>query len=62
MKKITESLSTILIVIYIPAREPSFAWNLIFSTKVNPLNLEFLNQAKNIRMVLPSSHIKMLGK
>ena len=30
--------------------------------KVNPLNLEFLNQAKNVPVVLPSSPIKIQGK
>ena len=33
--------------------------NTIFATKVNLLNLESLNQAKNIPVVLPSSPIKI---
>ena len=41
------------------AWEPSFAWNLIFPYKVNPLSLDFL---QNNPRVLPSSLIKVWGK
>ena len=36
--------------------------NLTFSSKVDLLKLDYLNQFKNIPVVLPSSRIKIIGK
>ena len=49
---------------YILAWETRFAWNLNFSKKksTNSINLELLNLAKNIPVVLPSSFIKIWSK
>jgi len=49
-------------IIYTQAWEPSFAWKLSFSTKVNLLNLKLFNQAKNILLVLPTSSDQIWGR
>ena len=48
--------------IHLLAWEPGFAWKRKLSIKVNPLNLEFLNQTNNISVVLPSCPIYNWGK
>ena len=46
----------------LPARGRKLRFSLFFPIKVDPINLESQNQAKNIPVVLPSSPIKTWGK